>query len=256
MNPRRFCVLLVTAVSATLAACSSSGGNSGSASTASVDPAELASSVRSAVHDVASAHLALEFGLAGQALKGAGDEKLSGGTINALDITLNLASGAGSVRLIIVDGKKYVKLPPSLNTSDKPYLIVTPNSSNAVVKQLASSLDAALSSASLDSIATFVGAAKSLKRDGPATVTGVDTTHYSVVVDVSKLPASMPGRDVLQSSNIKTIPVELYLDDKNRPIEFTEDFTVQGQQVKSKLTLSDFNQPVTITAPPANQVGS
>jgi hypothetical protein len=255
MNARRTCVLLISTLALPLAACSSSGGgNSPSSSSAGVNPAQLASEVRSAVHDVTSAHLTLQFGVAGQALSGSGDEKLANGALNALDVSLKYS--AGDIRLIVLGDKKYVKLPASLNTSDKPWLVVSPNSSNAIIKSLASSLDAALSSASLDSISTFIAAAKTLKRDGSATVNGVSTTHYSVIVDVSRLPASMPGRDVLEQNQLKTIPVELYLDNENRPVQFTENFTVQGQQIQSKLGISDFSKPVTITAPPANQIGS
>jgi hypothetical protein len=35
-----------------------------------------------------------------------------------------------------------------------------------------------------------------------------------------------------------------------------EEFTAQGQTVSTKATVTDFNKPVTITPPPANQVGS
>lgn len=254
MYARRFCVLLVSAALA-LAACSSSGGKSGPPSTAA-DAAQLGQLIKSAVDSVSSAHFVLNIGLAGQSLSGQGDEKLSGGKLDALDVTVNLPSGAGGVRLIVARGKTYAKLPASMNTSGKPYLLVTANSSNAVVRQFAPSLDAALEAASIDSVSTFVAAAKSVKRDGSATVNGISTTHYSIVVDIKKLPTSLPGRDTLLSSGRSTLPVELYLDDRNRPVRFAENFKVAGQSVSTKLDVSDYNQPVTIKAPPASQVGS
>ena len=93
-----------------------------------------------------------------------------------MDLTENLPSGGGALRLIIVDGKTYVKLPASLKTgSTKPYVLVTPNNKNATVR-LASSLDSALQSASVGSVGAFITAAKTVKPVGSATVVGVKTT--------------------------------------------------------------------------------
>jgi hypothetical protein len=35
-----------------------------------------------------------------------------------------------------------------------------------------------------------------------------------------------------------------------------EDFKVQGQEVSSNVTVTDYNKPVTVTAPPASQVST
>jgi hypothetical protein len=264
MNSRRLCALLAVPAAAVLSACTSSSshpqntpstGNSIPSGVPTTAPA-LSAQVRSAVAGITSAHISLDINLSAQALTGEGDEKLENGQLVALDITENLPGGGGSIRIITVGGKTYAKLPAALNSSGKPYLLVTPTSSNAVVKQLAASLDTALSSASLGTVSVFVGAAKSIDVVGTATVAGVSTTHYSVTVDIKKLPKSLPGRSELAAGELDTIPMELYVDSQGRPVEVADIFRVQGEQVASKATVTGFNRAVTITAPPANQVGT
>jgi hypothetical protein len=88
------------------------------------------------------------------------------------------------------------------------------------------------------------------------TVNGVKTTHYKIVVDIAKLPANLPGKDSLGASGLSTLPLDLYVDDQGRPIRVSEDFKVQGQAVSTNVTVSRYNQPVTVVAPPASQVST
>jgi hypothetical protein len=275
MNSRRLCAVL--ALPCLLAACSSSTSGKGStgssgasgastgASTGSsaaapggkpTDAAGLGGLMQSAIAGITSAHIALDVNAAGQKVSGVGDEKLSAGKLVAMDITEQLPGGSGSLQLIIVDGKTYAKLPASLNKSGKPYVLVSGNSSNATVRALAGSLDSALSSASIGSVGAFITAAKTVKLVGSDTINGVKATHYSVVVDISKLPADLPGKDALASSGLKSLPLDLYIDDQGRPVRVNEDFKVQGQEVSSNVTVTDYNKPVNITAPPASQVST
>jgi hypothetical protein len=39
-------------------------------------------------------------------------------------------------------------------------------------------------------------------------------------------------------------------------VQITESFAASGQSVSTKITLTAYNKPVTITAPPADQVGT
>ncbi len=268
MNSRRLAAFVALPSALVLAACSSStsgkghtGGTSAGASSAAssgkpVDAATLGARMQAAVAGIKFAHITLDVNAAGQALTGTGDEQLAAGKLVAMDLKESLPGGAGDIEIIIVDGKTYAKLPTSMNSSGKPYLLVTPNSSNAVVKQLATSLNSALSSASLGSVSAFITAADSVKDKGSAFINGVQATHYSIVVNVAKLPASLPGKDALVSSGVKSLPLDLYIDDKGRPVQVTEDFKVQDQQVSTTVKVGGYDQPVTIKAPPADQVGT
>ena len=252
-------VALLALPAALLAACSSSGGGGGGGGIPSGMPTDavgLGTTLQNAIGKITSAHIALDISLAGQKLTGSGDETLASGQLTGLDLTENLPNGAGEIRVILADGKTYAKLPATLNSSDKPYLLVSKSSSNQIIRQLSGSLDSALSSASLGSVSTFTHAAKSVDVKGVQTIDGVQTVHYSIVVDVAKLPDSLPGKSELTQSGITTLPLDLYIDTSGRPVQITEQFSAQGQKVSTKATVSGYNKPVTITAPPADQVGS
>lgn len=202
-----------------------------------------------------SAHIELKISAAGQAITGSGDEKLTDGKLSAMNMTEELGS-VGSLQLIIVGDKVYVKLPSSLNKSGKPWQLVTANSSNPVLKQLATTLSSIRNSASLGSTAAFAAAAKSVTPKGSEQTNGTTATHYSVVVDVTKLPASYPGKTTLVQAGLNKLPVELWIDSKGRPVKVTEELAVQGQRVSTEIDVSKYNAPVTISAPPASQVST
>jgi hypothetical protein len=258
MISRRRTAALLVLPAAFVTACSSSGGGSGGSGVAAgmpTDAAGLGQLLQSATSKITSAHVDLEITLSGQQLTGSGDETLQDGKLTGLDLTETLPGGQGAIEVVVAAGKTYAKLPASLNSSDTPWLLVTSDSSNQVIQQLASSLDTALSSASLGSVSTFTKAAKSVEGKGTQSIGGVETTHYKIVVDVSKLPADMPGKSELEGSGLKEIPIDLYVDGQGRPVQIGEALSVQGTTVTTKAAVTNFNKPVTITAPPANQVG-
>ena len=75
-------------------------------------------------------------------------------------------------------------------------------------------------------------------------------------VDVAKLPENTPGRQALLGAGITMLPLGLYVDDQGRPVRATQDLTVQGQHTATVITLSKFNAPVSISAPPPDQVST
>jgi hypothetical protein len=46
----------------------------------------------------------------------------------------------------------------------------------------------------------------------------------------------------------------MWIDAKGRLVQVVEDISVSGQKISTKITLSKFDEPVTITAPPTDQV--
>jgi hypothetical protein len=215
----------------------------------------LAAVLTAGAATVTSAHIELNVTAGGQQITGAGDEQLKCGKLTGLDISESLPGGAGDFELIITGGKSYAKLPPASNPTSKPWVLVTPDSSNPTIAQLANSLQSTEASASITSSTAFVNAASSVKNDGPATVNGTPTTHWSVIVDPSRLPDSNPGKAALVQAGITSLPVELYVDSQGRPARVTENFTTQGQDVSTQVDVGRYNQPVSISAPPPDQVG-
>jgi hypothetical protein len=240
-----------------------SGGNAPPAASAApaspspppTDAVGLAALLRQGLSSVTSTHVTLDISAAGQRIQGEGDQKLVDGAVQAIDLTQEIGS-FGRLRVIIVDRSTYAQLPPELNQSGKPWVLVTQNSSNPTVRTLATSLESVQNSASLEQFTTFTTAASRVRFLGSDSFDGAPVTHYSIDMDITKLPSSMPGLQMLLGAGVTTVPIEMYIDGQGRPVKVTSNFPVQGQPVSSVITLSRFNEPVSITAPPADQVST
>ncbi|WP_375480777.1 hypothetical protein [uncultured Jatrophihabitans sp.] len=286
MRLRRAPLVLVLPAAAVLAACSSTTAGKGSEDTAAATagststststssastssasapsttastPADahgLGALLQRGVANVQSAHFTLDTKIATQSVTGTGDEKLDHGKVQAFRVTETIGS-AGEIEIILVDGKAYAKLPATLNTSGKPFVLLSTNSSNATIRQLAASITSSLSSgASLQSINALATAATSTRLVGKQEINGVQATHYDLVIDPTKITTDPTTKQGLTQSGITSIPMQLYVDSQGRPVEVDENITVSGQTVTTKVALSRYNQPVTITAPPASQVST
>ncbi|WP_375502039.1 hypothetical protein [uncultured Jatrophihabitans sp.] len=266
MERCRLIVAVVTGIAAAaLTACSSTtsgtptgsgagGGGRAAPSGAITTPEGLASTLREGLSSTKSAHITLRISTGGQVITGVGDETLAAGKLVGLDLTETIP-GAGTLRLIQLDGKTYAKLPARLNRSTKPWVLVSTDSSDPTIRGLAQSLQSSQSTA-VDSAGIFAQAAQSITNRGSTTVNGIKTTHYYVVVGVAKLPTNYAGRSALVQAGISTLPIDLYVDSAGRPVQVTEQLTVAGKAVSTSFGVTRYNQPVTITAPPASQVGS
>ncbi|HEY3896470.1 MAG TPA: hypothetical protein VGL88_14015 [Pseudonocardiaceae bacterium] len=221
---------------------------------APTDAAGLAALLRRGISSVSSAHLTLNVSAGSKVIKGEGDAKLADGTLQALGISEELGS-TGTLRLVVADGATYALLPPTLNPSGNYWVLVIPNSSNPAVRTLATVIESFRSSASFDNFTAFTSAARRVTLVGNESLDGAPVTHYSIDVDVAKLPNTIPGRQALLGAGVTTLPTELYVDGDGRPVKLTQDLTLQGQRFSTVITLSKFNAPVSISAPPADQIG-
>lgn len=252
-----------------LTACSSSSNSSHSTTSASaakpasaspsasgpMNAATLARTMQAGTAGLTSAHLTLSATAAGQTLAGAGDETLSGGRLTALDFTEMV--GSMSIGFRIVGGTAYAKLPAAAGGSaGKPWVKASATSTNPVLRQVAASIASAESNASLDGYRALAQAATSVKSDGPSSVGGVSATEYSLVVDLTKLPASVTSTQALKQAGLTSLPVSLWIDDQGRPVQVVENITVAGKAVRTTVTIGRFNAPITISAPPAGEIAA
>lgn len=266
MIDRRVLRVLPAAAAAAvlLTACgpgSSGGSASGSSTSASstpappTDAASLSALLRSGSASIHTAHVTLDLSAAGTTVNGAGDEVLAGGRLQALDLTESVPK-AGRIRLLMADGKTYAQLPQQIAGSTEPWVLVSASSSNPVIQQLAGTLQSFQQSASLDQYSDLTKAATVTMVSPSEQVNGTTAAHYRLDVDVTKLPASTPNRDQLLSAGLMKLPVEIWVDRQGRPVKVSEQLTVQGQQVQTVVTVGDFDAPVSITPPPADQVAT
>ncbi len=273
MTARRIAAALAIVTLAATSACTSSGAgkNGKSASTAGkgngipvskaptgtpVDPATISARLKAGVASIRSAHVEVVIDAAGQKINVSGDEKLQGGQVQSVQVSSRSIAGSAPVQIIVVGGRTYAKLPKSVNKTGKPFVLVTKQSKNSTIRQLAASIDFSLGSVSLDRSAALVDAAKSASLIGKATISGTPTTRYSVTVTTQKLADDFPGKALLISAGLTTLPVDLYLDSAGRPVQISQAVKLGGRAVSVKISASKYNQPITIAAPPASQVGT
>ncbi|WP_328310991.1 DUF1396 domain-containing protein [Streptomyces sp. NBC_00442] len=109
-------------------------------------------------------------------------------------------------------------------------------------------------------------AAKDLKKIGEETVDGVKTTHYAGTVTLDQLRDSLKGKDAAarkraeksltqyEEWGIRSLQMDMWIDGQDH----TKQFRTQAASPKGPLDMTvkfrDYNKPVTVQAPPADQV--
>ncbi|MEV4375652.1 LppX_LprAFG lipoprotein [Streptosporangium sp. NPDC049644] len=102
-------------------------------------------------------------------------------------------------------------------------------------------------------------ASKDVKAVGTETVGGVDTTHYSGTFPVAEAAQLLDPakREKLQEefSRVKDVKFDLWADAQSLPRKVTLGGSEQDTTFSLTAFFKGFNEPVEITAPPADQVG-
>lgn len=245
-------LLAVGAAAAVLSSCAQTVDGT-PAATFPTTPAALTRQVTAATTALKTAHLTMQEGLAGRSLDVVADEQLSAGTPTALDLAETIPT-FGKVRIVLVDRKTYALVPPAHRTSSKPWVLVRPGSSNPFANAMAQTQSSLGQLSGFNSFSTFVKAARSLRFLGIQPIDGATTGHYALTIDVAKLPDDYRLKPLLQQIGLATVPLEFWMDTDGNVRRATEDLHVAGEHVTTLVTLSDFNAPLHITAPPADQV--
>jgi hypothetical protein len=218
------------------------------------DAAGLAGALRAGTATMRSVHLALSVAVGTVTITAAGDEIVAQSRLQALDVT-EFEPTKDDLRIIRAAGKTYLRLPPRLNHTGKPWVLVSPTSTNPVVRQLGTTIQSVEQVAMVDPFRVF-GSAVRITRHMPETLDGAPVTHYVLSVDVAALPANAPGKQQLTAVGLTTLPVDLWVDGQGRLLQFAEAFDVKNQHVSTTAKFGPFNPPVTITAPPADQIST
>jgi hypothetical protein len=97
-------------------------------------------------------------------------------------------------------------------------------------------------------------------RVGTDTIRGVEATHYRGRISLADAIARAPEarREGLQRAfgDDATLPVDVWVDDRDRPVRFVATFAPGGTEVAVRLDLFDYGADVTVSAPPADEVTS
>lgn len=225
--------------------------------TAASNARQLALRMNAALQSVSSAHLTVRYRIDGQVISGAGDETFSSGKLDAMKLAERIPR-VGLATFLLIKKTSYAKLPNSVFPSVKgaPWVRLRTSSMDQLIRQLAKSFASTEQESSVDSFANAAGVAESFVPLGRARVGGRPAEHYRIMESVAKLAALDPKVKPLLHAGVTEIPVQLWLDQQNRIIKFQENVTAQGDSEFVTATVSRYNAPLQITAPPPNEVTS
>lgn len=178
----------------------------------------------------------------------------------------------GDMEMVLVNGTMYMKLPAALagplGETGKPWTRFDLSGDNPVAQSLGSTADLA-DQVDPAKLIQQIAAAGTITRVTHDAVNGVPTTHYAITVDVAKMATSLSGNPAEQQAQrelaehgVRTVPFDVWVDADNLPVRvvthvaYAEPATGQSAQVTVTINYTDWGKPVTITAPPADQVGS
>jgi hypothetical protein len=209
------------------------------------------------------AHMVMSMDVSGQSIKAEGDLKL--GATPALDFTYELA-GMGNARMLLVDDTFYFELPKQAQKAGKPWVKLDPNGSDALSKSLGGALAETKKNSDPSQLLKQIEGAGDITATKKEDLNGKATTHYSVTVDMKKYadkvdPALKSTLDKAIEAGVTTYPMELWVDQENLPVRvtvatpFTNPANQKPDQIKMTMDYTDWGKPVTVTAPPADQVG-
>lgn len=237
-------VLALPIALAVLAGCSSSKSDStttsSAPSTSSSTPtldhsATVVADVSAALKTLTSVHVDTDTGTS----KGSTDVTLSNGEVTALHITTT--QDGKPVEAIYIGDTSYVKNDGDPKWSTAP---LSPISNVAITKLLASG----------QSVISLIAAADNITYVGTEQIDGVETSHYSMSIEPSKVSTSSDIGQLFALLGKNPIPAELWVDAQNLPRKISFTANVLGQTKTITAVLSNFNAPLTITAPDPSQV--
>ncbi|MET3804751.1 hypothetical protein ABIB25_001747 [Nakamurella sp. UYEF19] len=229
-----------------------------------LDPAALAAKLQSANVKNTSITGSIGVDSTGATVKGTFEESLSAGQVTAIDMkmTVGLSGQSVAFNMLIKDNRVYIggtTMMTALGAGDKKWALASKTSSNTQLRTLAGQLDGYLDTASADQYTLFARAASSVKDAGEQPLGSITAHRYDVTVDTAKAAALMTGasKTSMQAAvdaGVREVPTTLWLDGQDRLVEADSTVALRGVKSTTSFKVTDYDTPVTITAPAASDV--
>ncbi len=201
--------------------------------------------LKAGVEGKTSAHVTMDLTAAGQSMTVEGDTRLDEAD-PAMMLTMNGAAfGESTVEMRLVDDLVYMSIPPM--TPRGKFIKVDPkdksNPLGASMGNLTDQMDP------LSTFDAFDAGLRNVKYVGEESVSGENLDRYRVSVDFPAASRAQ-GQPVVPGMP-KIVRYDIWLDDENLMRRMAFDL---GQQVSMEMTASQWGDPVSVEAPPANNV--
>lgn len=195
-------------------------------------------------------HMSAEMAVGGQQMTIEGDLE-TGDTLadSAMDMTMSAPALGEGLRIVLVDEVMYLNLGQMTQGKfAKVDLGDTSTPMGQMMSQLAGSADPSAAMKAMERGIT------SFEQVGKEQIDGVDTCRYNVEVDLKEVLAAqgmsdLPGAATAQLPKTVTFDMWVGKDDLIRRMSFS-----LGEAMTITMNLTDWGEPVDITAPPRNQI--
>lgn len=159
----------------------------------------------------------------------------------------------GTLDLLVVGGKTYVKAPGHARTPSRPWVVAGPSDPDTAIANLASAPRGDLVDDSLSEYVQLAESAVSISPPSATRLDGMAVTRYRVTLDNATAPVG--ALDSFPASQVSPLPIDVYLDAKGRPIRVTASTQQGGRPAGLLLRFSRFDAPMHITAPSPQTIG-
>ncbi|RBQ22228.1 DUF1396 domain-containing protein [Spongiactinospora rosea] len=183
-----------------------------------------------------------------------------------VDVTLDTVafgenSLPGGARAILLGDTAYVKVDAlkSATGATKPWIKASVSDLDGGHQSEANDALSRVRQFDLAAAVKLVTASKDIKAVGTESVGGADTTHYSGTFPVDEAVKLLddakraPAAD--QLGEFKDIKFDLWADAESLPRKITLNGSAEGGSFNATMLFKGYNEPVEISAPPANEVG-
>ncbi|MGZ4318791.1 MAG: hypothetical protein ACXVRD_05650 [Gaiellaceae bacterium] len=256
---RRAFPALVLVLALALAGCGGGGGGGGGGSAAAPSNAIEAAALKTSQAGSVRADFSLS---SSGGVSGTGSGVFNSGKDRSGQLTMNVTANGKQVAIdtVIIGNTIYLRSPlisQRLPGGKQWVKLDIQKAAKAANVDLGSLLSANPTPAGA---LAYLQGSSAIKKLGSATVGGVPTTHYRVVVDLQKAADRASGSDknaleqAIKAAGTTTLPVEVWVDSRGyvRKIEYQSQ--ASGQSADLTMELHDFGSPVPITAPATNEV--
>jgi len=220
-----------------------------------------------------SSKFTMDMSMAGMTVTAKGEGRYEG-DLTAMSLTMDMLGQQMEMRF--VDRAMYMKMPAGMGGSaDKPWVKISADGTDPMSQELGGQFDQITEQSDPTKMLEYIKQAGTITNSEKTQLDGQDTTHYSIALDFDKLIDLSPGgmgKDEAEQmrGKIGTIPMELWLNNDQLPVQVIMDMSAitkaamesagtpaAGGSTDGKLTMkySDWGTPVTVEAPPADQVG-
>ena len=266
-----FVAAAAAAVAALAAGCGAGGGKSTSSAPKNTSTAlPAADAVRLAANQTSqfkSVNAGINMRMSGQravAMQGTiamRTQPSLGMEMNIPSITANGQNLPGGMREILLAKGIYLHAQQLTSMAGKPWVFIPASTINQKTGGAFSQLSQQVQQQDPLSSARMLGAAENVKRIGSGSVNGVPVTRYSGTIPVqrglSRLNSQQRAQlqQMLSSMGISTVSFTAGVDQQHQIRQLTEQMNGTSERMLTTVTVTGLNQPVSIQAPPASQVG-